>query len=87
MKMSTLRHSVFITAFLVCAALARAGDESDSIFQTSTIDALMEKHGLGGEPLLLRVSGCPTGCSRPCLAAIAPGIAAGLGRAAAGAVR
>jgi acetolactate decarboxylase len=42
MKMSILRHTVFITAFLVCAALARAGDESDSIFQTSTIDALME---------------------------------------------
>ena len=38
---------------------------------TASIDALMEKHGLGGEPLLLRVSGCPNGCSRPYVAEIA----------------
>jgi sulfite reductase (NADPH) hemoprotein beta-component len=38
---------------------------------TSAIDALMDRHGLGGEPLLLRVSGCPNGCSRPYLAEIA----------------
>ncbi len=38
---------------------------------TAAIDALMEKHGLGGEPLLLRVSGCPNGCSRPYLAEVA----------------
>jgi sulfite reductase (NADPH) hemoprotein beta-component len=38
---------------------------------TAAIDALMENHGLGGEPLLFRVSGCPNGCSRPYLAEIA----------------
>jgi sulfite reductase (NADPH) hemoprotein beta-component len=38
---------------------------------TRAIDALMEKHGLAGEPLLFRVSGCPNGCSRPYLAEIA----------------
>ena len=38
---------------------------------TAAIDGLMERHGLGGEPLLLRVSGCPNGCSRPYLAEIA----------------
>jgi sulfite reductase (NADPH) hemoprotein beta-component len=38
---------------------------------TTAIDALMEKHRLGGEPLLFRVSGCPNGCSRPYLAEIA----------------
>src|SRR5262245_34031917 len=38
---------------------------------TAAIDALMEKHGLAGEPLLFRVSGCPTGCSRPYLAEVA----------------
>ena len=38
---------------------------------TGAIDALMEKHGLGGEPLLFRVSGCPNGCSRPYLAEVA----------------
>jgi sulfite reductase (NADPH) hemoprotein beta-component len=38
---------------------------------TEAIDALMDKHGLGGEPLLFRVSGCPNGCSRPYLAEVA----------------
>ncbi len=38
---------------------------------TAAIDALMEKHGLAGEPLLFRVSGCPNGCSRPYLAEVA----------------
>ncbi len=38
---------------------------------TAAIDGLMERHGLGGEPLLLRVSGCPNGCSRPYLAEVA----------------
>jgi sulfite reductase (NADPH) hemoprotein beta-component len=38
---------------------------------TAAVDALMERHGLGGEPLLLRVSGCPNGCSRPYLAEVA----------------
>jgi sulfite reductase (NADPH) hemoprotein beta-component len=38
---------------------------------TTAIDALMEKHGLAGEPLLFRVSGCPNGCSRPYLAEVA----------------
>jgi sulfite reductase (NADPH) hemoprotein beta-component len=37
----------------------------------TAIDALMEKHGLAGEPLLFRVSGCPNGCSRPYLAEVA----------------
>ncbi|MGH8243810.1 MAG: sulfite reductase, partial [Steroidobacteraceae bacterium] len=38
---------------------------------TAAVDALMEKHGLAGEPLLFRVSGCPNGCSRPYLAEVA----------------
>ena len=38
---------------------------------TAAIDALMEKNGLAGEPLLFRVSGCPNGCSRPYLAEVA----------------
>jgi sulfite reductase (NADPH) hemoprotein beta-component len=37
---------------------------------TAAIEALMERHGLAGEPLLFRVSGCPNGCSRPYLAEI-----------------
>ena len=34
-------------------------------------EALLAKHGLQGEPLHLRISGCPNGCSRPYLGEIA----------------
>ncbi len=61
---------------LACVALptcplAMAEAERYLPHVTSAIDALMQKHGLGGEPLLFRVSGCPNGCSRPYLAEIA----------------
>lgn len=35
------------------------------------LQALLEKHGLRDEPIDLRVSGCPNGCSRPYLAEVA----------------
>lgn len=38
---------------------------------SAAIDDLMKRHGVGGEPLLFRISGCPNGCSRPYLAEIA----------------
>ena len=61
---------------LACVALptcplAMAEAERYLPAATAVIDALMEKHGLAGEPLLFRVSGCPNGCSRPYLAEIA----------------
>ena len=31
----------------------------------------MSAHGIGGEPLVLRITGCPNGCARPYLAEIA----------------
>jgi len=34
------------------------------------VGALLETHGVAGEPLLLRVTGCPNGCARPYLAEI-----------------
>ncbi|MGH8130274.1 MAG: assimilatory sulfite reductase (NADPH) hemoprotein subunit [Steroidobacteraceae bacterium] len=37
----------------------------------AAIHDLMQKHGVGDEPLLFRISGCPNGCSRPYLAEIA----------------
>lgn len=38
---------------------------------TGRLDELMQRHGLAGEPLLFRISGCPNGCSRPTLAEVA----------------
>ncbi len=34
------------------------------------VQGLLESHGLAGEPLLLRVTGCPNGCARPYLAEV-----------------
>ncbi len=34
------------------------------------VQGLLDLHGLAGEPLLLRVTGCPNGCARPYLAEI-----------------
>lgn len=61
---------------LACVALptcplAMADAERYLSPATAAINALMEKHGLGREPLLFRISGCPNGCSRPQLAEIA----------------
>lgn len=36
----------------------------------SRVEALLDTHGLRGEPLLVRVTGCPNGCARPYLAEI-----------------
>jgi sulfite reductase (NADPH) hemoprotein beta-component len=35
------------------------------------LEALLEHHGLSDAPILLRLSGCPNGCSRPYLGEIA----------------
>jgi sulfite reductase (NADPH) hemoprotein beta-component len=35
------------------------------------LEALLEQHGLTDAPILLRLSGCPNGCSRPYLGEIA----------------
>jgi acetolactate decarboxylase len=40
--MTIVRYSVLLAALFITSAIARAGDESDTIFQTSTIGALME---------------------------------------------
>jgi len=34
-------------------------------------EALLERHGLAGEPIVLRMTGCPNGCARPYVAEIA----------------
>jgi sulfite reductase (NADPH) hemoprotein beta-component len=61
---------------LACVALptcplAMAEAERYLPAATAALDALMQGHGVGGEPLLFRISGCPNGCSRPYLAEIA----------------
>jgi len=38
---------------------------------TGKVEALLDTHGLIDAPILLRISGCPNGCSRPYLGEIA----------------
>jgi sulfite reductase (NADPH) hemoprotein beta-component len=38
---------------------------------TGKLEPLLDKHGLRDAPILLRISGCPNGCSRPYLGEIA----------------
>jgi sulfite reductase (NADPH) hemoprotein beta-component len=65
-----LREALACVAMPTCP-LAMAEAERYLPAVTSALDVLMEEHGLGGEPILFRISGCPNGCSRPYLAEIA----------------
>jgi sulfite reductase (NADPH) hemoprotein beta-component len=61
---------------LACVALptcplAMAEAERYLPAASTAIHGLMQKHGVGDEPLLFRISGCPNGCSRPYVAEIA----------------
>ncbi|HEU5467799.1 MAG TPA: assimilatory sulfite reductase (NADPH) hemoprotein subunit [Steroidobacteraceae bacterium] len=61
---------------LACVALptcplAMAEAERYLPAASAALHGLMRKHGVGDEPLLFRISGCPNGCSRPYLAEIA----------------
>ncbi len=64
------RDAMACVALPTCP-LAMAEAERYMPAAASAIDGLMQKHGVGGEPLLFRISGCPNGCSRPYLAEIA----------------
>ncbi|MFT3756509.1 MAG: assimilatory sulfite reductase (NADPH) hemoprotein subunit [Pseudoxanthomonas sp.] len=63
-------------AAMACVALPTCGlamAEAERYLPdfTAKLQPLLEKHGLRDAPILLRISGCPNGCSRPYLAEIA----------------
>lgn len=63
-------------AALACVALPTCGlamAEAERYLPdfTDKLEPLLEKHGLRDAPILLRISGCPNGCSRPYLGEIA----------------
>lgn len=64
------REALACVAMPTCP-LAMAEAERYLPAVTSALGQLMDQHGLGGEPILFRISGCPNGCSRPYLAEIA----------------
>ncbi len=64
------RHAVACVALPTCG-LAMAESERYLPDLLPRLEALLARHGLSDAPILLRLSGCPNGCSRPYLGEIA----------------
>jgi sulfite reductase (NADPH) hemoprotein beta-component len=64
------RHAIACVALPTCG-LAMAESERYLPTILSRLEAQLERHGLLDAPILLRLSGCPNGCSRPYLGEIA----------------
>lgn len=64
------RHAVACVALPTCG-LAMAESERYLPQLLPKLEALLDHHGLADAPILLRLSGCPNGCSRPYLGEIA----------------
>jgi sulfite reductase (NADPH) hemoprotein beta-component len=63
-------NSIACVALPTCA-LAMAEAERYLPELVGKIEAIIDANGLTGEPITIRVSGCPNGCSRPYVAEIA----------------
>jgi sulfite reductase (NADPH) hemoprotein beta-component len=68
---SPLRLIALACVALPTCSLAMAEAERYLPELVSKLEARLESHGLGQEPIHLRISGCPNGCSRPYLGEIA----------------
>jgi sulfite reductase (NADPH) hemoprotein beta-component len=64
------RHAIACVALPTCG-LAMAEAERYLPDLLAKIERLLDAHGLADAPILLRISGCPNGCSRPYLGEIA----------------
>jgi sulfite reductase (NADPH) hemoprotein beta-component len=70
-SISPLRQQALACVALPTCALAMAEAERYLPDLTGKVEALLDRHGLGNEPISLRITGCPNGCARPYLAEIA----------------
>ncbi len=68
---TALARTAMACVALPTCALAMAEAERYLPDFAARLQPLLEKHGLAEAPILLRISGCPNGCSRPYLAEIA----------------
>ena len=64
------RHAIACVALPTCG-LAMAESERYLPQLLPKLEAALDRHGLLSTPILLRLSGCPNGCSRPYLGEIA----------------
>lgn len=70
-KGTALARAAFACVALPTCGLAMAEAERYLPDFTDKLEPLLDKHGLRESPILLRISGCPNGCSRPYLGEIA----------------
>jgi sulfite reductase (NADPH) hemoprotein beta-component len=68
---SALRLNSIACVALPTCPLAMAEAERYLPDLIGRIEAILEQNGLSGEPITIRMSGCPNGCSRPYVAEIA----------------
>jgi sulfite reductase (NADPH) hemoprotein beta-component len=68
---SKLRLNAMACVALPTCELAMAESERYLPSLISKIEAIMQEHGLSEDAIVIRMSGCPNGCSRPYLAEIA----------------
>ena len=64
------RDALACVAFPTCPLAMAEAERYVSTFITR-LEELLERHKLGDAPILVRISGCPNGCSRPYLGEIA----------------
>ena len=69
-RFSGMRRNSMACVALPTCALAMAESERYLPDLISKIDVILDKHGLRDEPIVIRMSGCPNGCSRPYMAEI-----------------
>jgi sulfite reductase (NADPH) hemoprotein beta-component len=67
---SVLRRNAIACVALPTCALAMAESERYLPSLLGRIEAILADHGLSDEPITVRMSGCPNGCSRPYIAEI-----------------
>ena len=67
---SILRRNAIACVALPTCGLAMAESERYMPDLIGKIEALLAEHGLSEEPITVRMSGCPNGCSRPYIAEI-----------------
>ncbi len=69
-QLSALRLNAMACVALPTCSLAMAEAERYLPDLLGRFEALLERHGLGGEAITVRMTGCPNGCARPYLAEI-----------------
>jgi sulfite reductase (NADPH) hemoprotein beta-component len=70
-RQSGLRLNALACVALPTCGLAMAESERYLPHLVGKIERILAAHGLSDEPITLRMSGCPNGCSRPYIAEIA----------------